>query len=182
VKFETTQIPGVLIVKSDCHDDPRGTFVRIHSRQEFAAAGLNETPEQCSLSYNNVRGTVRGLHYQLAPYNEAKLVVCVAGSMFDVIVDLRKSSPAFGRALGIPLSADRDRTIYIPEGCAHGFQTLADNTTLLYMISQPYQASAARGIRWDDPALGLEWPIREGVSLSVRDMTLPLLSELYTFF
>jgi dTDP-4-dehydrorhamnose 3,5-epimerase len=80
------------------------------------------------------------------------------------------------------LSADRDRTIYIPEGCAHGFQTLADNTTLLYMISQPYQASAARGIRWDDPALGLEWPIREGVSLSVRDMTLPLLSELYTFF
>ena len=182
MKFETTEIPGLLIVRPDCHDDPRGTFVRVHSRQEFAAQRLTESPEQCSLSYNRTRGTVRGLHFQLAPYNEAKLVVCVAGSIFDVVVDLRKSSPAFGRALGIPLSPGDDSMVYVPEGCAHGFQTLADDTTLLYMISQPYQASAARGIRWNDPALGIKWPIRDGTSLSDRDSALPLLAELDCFF
>ena len=182
MNFETTDISGVLIVRPHLHNDPRGAFMRIHARQDFAERGINAEPAQCSLSYNLKRGTVRGLHYQLAPYNEAKLVVCVTGRMYDAVVDLRRSSPTFGRAIGIPLSPGANAMVYVPEGCAHGFQTLEDNTTLLYMISAPYEASAARGLRWDDPALGLEWPIREAASLSDRDRTLPLLSELDTFF
>lgn len=182
MKFETTEIPGVLVVAPEFHDDPRGVFMRIHSREEFARGGLNASPEQTSLSYNRMRGTVRGLHYQLAPYNEAKLVVCISGSVFDAVVDLRKSSSTFGRAIGIRLAVGRSNSIYVPEGCAHGFQTLEDDTTLLYMISAPYNEAAARGVRWDDPALGLAWPIREKVSLSDRDRALPLMSELSNYF
>lgn len=182
MKFESTDIPGLLTIRSDSHDDPRGTFMRIQSREEFAGKGLHAVPEQSSLSYNRLRGTVRGLHYQLAPYNEAKLVVCVSGGLFDAVVDLRKGSPAFGRAVGIPLSPTAVNMVYVPEGCAHGFQTLEDNTTLLYMISAPYQAETARGVRWNDPALGLDWPISEPVFLSERDKMFPLLSDLDTFF
>jgi dTDP-4-dehydrorhamnose 3,5-epimerase len=182
LNFEETDIEGVLIVTPKLHEDPRGSFMRIHSREEFAGRGLNAEPEQSSLSYNRCRGTVRGLHYQLAPYNEAKLIVCLTGSVFDAVVDLRKSSETFGRAIGISLAPGRNSSVYVPQGCAHGFQTLEDDTTLLYMISSPYQESAARGIRWNDPALELAWPIQDNVFLSERDEALPLLSELDTFF
>lgn len=183
MKFDATDIPGVLRVSSDLFVDPRGTFTRIQSKSEFAERGLNAAPEQCSVSYNLKRGTVRGLHFQLAPYNEAKLVVCLAGRMFDAIVDLRKASPTFGKALGLELGGGTgSMMVYVPEGCAHGFQTLEDNTTLLYMISTPYHEAAARGLRWDDPALGLDWPIRDEVFLSDRDRAFPDFATLGSYF
>lgn len=182
MKFEDTEIPGVLIVRSDSQKDERGAFTRIHARAEFAEHGISAVPEQSSLSFNHARGTVRGLHYQLAPFNEAKLVVCLTGSMYDAVVDLRKSSPTFGRAIGIHLAARSDTMIvYVPEGCAHGFQTLEDNTMLLYMISAPYNANAARGVLWNDPALRLAWPLREDVVISERDKAFPRLFELDSY-
>lgn len=183
MKFESTEIAGVFIVRSEMHADNRGIFTRIHARPAFAEWGLTACPEQSSLSYNRKRGTVRGLHYQIPPYNEAKLVVCVSGSMYDAVVDLRKSSATFGRALGIRLVARSDMMmVYVPEGCAHGFQTLEDDTTVLYMISNSYSADAARGVLWNDPALGLDWPLRDDVRMSDRDHAFPLFSELDTYF
>jgi len=182
VKFQPTEIAGVFVVTSEPSSDPRGTFVRIHSRQEFEAKGLAPLPEQCSLSHNRRRGTVRGLHYQEPPHAEAKLVCCVSGAAFDAVVDLRCKSSTYGRALWFSLAADRSDMIYVPEGCAHGFQTLEDDTTLLYMISASYQADAARGIRWNDAALGIPWPEREAVFLSERDKLLPRLVDVETPF
>ena len=180
--FQATEVPGLFVIDSEPSRDSRGDFARIHSSREFAEKGLSPCPEQCSLSRNRRRGTVRGLHYQVPPHAEAKLVCCVAGSAFDVVVDLRRASPSFGRALCFSLAADIARMIYVPQGCAHGFQTLQDDTTLLYMISTPYEPSAARGIRWNDPALAIPWPEREAVSISDRDKSLPLLSNLESTF
>jgi dTDP-4-dehydrorhamnose 3,5-epimerase len=177
VKFEPAAIEGVFLVRSDSSKDLRGSFARIHSRREFANLGLEQVAEQCSLSQNLRRGTIRGLHYQLPPSAEAKLVCCAAGSAFDAVVDLRRASPTFGRAIWFSLSAQTPTMVYVPRGCAHGFQTLEDDTTLLYMISAPYDAASARGIRWDDPALCIPWPLRDSPVLSPRDRALPLLSE-----
>lgn len=177
MKFQETAIPGAIVIESDVSQDPRGTFSRVQSRDEFNKHKIDLRPEQSSLSYNRKRGTVRGLHYQTAPYNEAKLVCCAAGSAFDVVVDLRRNSPTFGRALWLDIAAAKGTMVYVPEGCAHGFQTLEDNTTLLYMISAPYDPAAASGIRWDDPALGIPWPENSNVLLSDRDRSLPLLAE-----
>ena len=182
MRFQATEIPGLFVIESEPSSDSRGAFARIHSRREFAENGLSSCPEQCSLSHNRKRGTVRGLHYQIPPHGEAKLVCCVAGSAFDAVVDLRRASPSFGRALWFRLAADVGRMIYVPVGCAHGFQTLKDDTTLLYMISSRYELSAARGIRWNDPALGIPWPEREAVSLLPRDRSLPLLSQIESIF
>ncbi len=182
MKFQPTEIAGVFVVMSELSSDPRGTFVRIHSRQEFEAKGLGPLPEQCSLSYNCRRGTVRGLHYQEPPHAEAKLVCCVSGAAFDAVGDLRRKPSTYGRALWFSLVANRNNMIYVPEGCAHGFQTLEDDTTLLYMISASYQADAARGILWNDAALAIPWPEREAVVLSERDKLLPRLADVETPF
>lgn len=178
MRFEPTDIPGMFVIESDPSSDERGSFARILCRREFAANGVHLNAEQTSVSYNRRRGTVRGLHYQIRPHTEAKLVCCVAGSAFDAVVDLRRASQTFGRAVWISLAADRANMVYVPEGCAHGYQTLEDNTTLLYAISAPYHSAAARGVRWDDPALRIPWPERKAVFLSERDKSLPLLSEL----
>ena len=182
MKFDKTEIPGVVLVTTDVSADIRGTFSRIHSRAEFIDGGVDPDFEQCSLSYNHNRATVRGLHFQVGLHVEAKLVCCVAGSIFDVVVDLRQSSPTHGRAWWVTLAADRGTSIYVPKGCAHGFQTLEDGAALLYMISVPYQATAARGIRWDDPALRIPWPEHHSITISERDKALPLLSEIETSF
>jgi dTDP-4-dehydrorhamnose 3,5-epimerase len=182
MNFQETEIAGVLIVTAQPNNDPRGTFVRVHSCQEFADHKLKWIPEQTSLSHNVKSGTVRGLHFQAPPYTEAKLVCCVAGAAFDAVVDLRRQSPTFGRALWFDLVADRSVMIHVPEGCAHGFQTLEDDTTLLYMISAPYRADAARGIRWDDPALRIPWPKPKAAFLSERDRSLPMLSQIASPF
>jgi dTDP-4-dehydrorhamnose 3,5-epimerase len=177
MRFEATDIPGVLLVEGPSTGDPRGSFTRLYSRREFEEQGLVPCTEQASISHNHKRGTVRGLHYQMPPFVEAKLVCCVAGSAFDAVVDLRRASPTYGRAFCVPLAADQPRMVYVPEGCAHGFQTLADDTTILYLISARYEASAARGIRWNDPALGIPWPLSEGLTLSERDRSLPHLRD-----
>jgi dTDP-4-dehydrorhamnose 3,5-epimerase len=178
MNFEPTAIEGVFLVRSDASNDSRGSFARIHARQDFVERGLDQVTEQCSLSHNLRRGTIRGLHYQLPPHAEAKLVCCVAGSVFDAVVDLRRASPTFGRAAWFSLSARVPTMVFVPKGCAHGFQTLEDDTSLLYMISAPYDAASARGIRWNDPALSIPWPLRENLVLSQRDGALPSLSEI----
>lgn len=182
MRFQATEIAGLFVIESDPSSDPRGFFARLHSHREFSEAGLDLSSEQTSLSHNDKRGTVRGLHFQAPPHTEAKLVCCVAGSALDAVVDLRRKSGSFGRALWFPLDARRPTMIFVPQGCAHGYQTIEDDTTLLYMISTPYDPASAGGIRWDDPVLGIPWPEREAVLLSERDKALPLLSELGSIF
>jgi dTDP-4-dehydrorhamnose 3,5-epimerase len=182
MRFQATEIPGLVVIESDPSADARGSFSRVHCSREFIDNGIDFSPKQTSLSRNRKRGTVRGLHYQVRPFVEAKLVCCVDGSAFDAVVDLRRASPTFGRASWITLAAGRTNMVYVPEGCAHGYQTLEDDTSLLYMISAPYQASAARGVRWDDPVLGIPWPERANVFLSDRDKALPLLAQLEADF
>ena len=178
MRIEITEIPGLFIIESDTYFDDRGSFSRIHCHKEFEANGLDFHPEQSSLSFNKYRGTIRGLHFQAYPFSEAKFVTCIRGAAFDAVVDLRRSSPMFGKAFWFNLDANRSESIYVPKGCAHGFQTLTDETTLLYMISSSYQEKFAKGIRWNDPAFNIPWPIKDSVRLSERDQLLPLLNDL----
>lgn len=166
--FTRAPIDGAYLVELQRLDDDRGFFARAFCRQEFEAHGLNPHIAQCNVSFNRARGTLRGMHYQAAPYAEAKVIRCTQGAVWDVIVDLRRDSPSFKRWYGVELSAANRRALYAPEGVAHGFQTLADDSELLYLMSQSYQPEAARGVRWDDPAFGIEWPIA-GPHLSERD-------------
>ena len=175
LEFRETEIPGVLVVESEPLEDERGSFTRTYCRQEFAEHGIDFVPVQISVSRNNRRGTLRGLHYQAPPQPEAKLVRCVAGAVFDVAVDLRSDSPTHGRWSAAELSADDGRGLFVPEGCAHGFQTLEDNTELLYLISEFYEPSLQRGVRWDDPAIGIEWPSAAERVISERDRSFALL-------
>ena len=164
-----TEIPGVFLLEPELVEDERGAFARTWCPREFAARGLSPNLAQCSLSFNARKGTLRGMHYQAAPYAEAKLVRCTRGAIYDVALDLRPGSPTFKRWTARELSADNRRMLYIPEGCAHGFQTLADDTEVFYQISEFYHPEAARGVRWDDPAFGIAWPPAERRILSARD-------------
>lgn len=176
MKFHETDIEGVWIIDIEPIEDERGWFARIHCAETFASLGIAPNFAQCSTSYNRRRGTLRGLHFQAAPAPEAKLVRCVRGALFDVAVDLRPGSGTSGRWVSAELTADNRRAILIPEGCAHGFQTLVDDTELIYQISVPYQPGLARGVRWDDPELGIPWPIASP-TMSLRDRDLPTLRE-----
>ena len=169
--FHKTQVHGVLVVEPERILDERGFFARTFSADEFAARGLDTRVEQCSTSFNPKVGTLRGLHYQAAPYSEAKLVRCTRGAIFDVAADLRPNSPSYLQWVGLNLSEDDGRALFIPEGCAHGFQTLMDDTEVLYQISTSYVPDAASGVRWDDPSFGIEWPAppRAGRTMSQRD-------------
>ena len=153
-------------------EDARGFFARTWSAGEFAARGLRSTLAQCSLSYNRRAGTLRGMHYQLPPRDEAKVVRCVRGAIYDVLVDLRPSSPTFRRWIARELTSENRLSLYIPEGVAHGFQTLTDDAEVMYLISEVYDASLARGVRWDDAAFGIEWPMPVSV-ISERDRGFP---------
>jgi len=157
--FEPTALPGAFIVRMERFEDERGSFARSWCREEFLARGLNAELAQCNVSYNRLRGTLRGMHFQVAPYAEAKLVRCTRGAIYDVIVDLRPESPTFTRWVATELTQDDDRMLYIPEGFAHGFQTLRDDTEVFYQMSAPYAPDCARGVRWDDPRFSIEWPI-----------------------
>ncbi len=174
MKFRETDIPGVLVVVPERHEDERGFFARTWCAEEFAARGLAPAIAQCSLSRNRRRGTLRGLHYQADPYGEDKLVRCTRGAAFDVAVDLRPGSPTRGRWTSVEITAENGLALYLPPGVAHGFQTLVDDTDIFYQMAQPYRPEAARGIRWDDPALGIAWPIPDPI-LSPRDAALPTL-------
>jgi dTDP-4-dehydrorhamnose 3,5-epimerase len=174
VNFTPTPIDGVTIVDLDVIPDERGFFARSFCADEFGAAGLATTMPQSNVSFNIRRGTLRGLHYQSAPAAEDKLVRCTSGAAFDVAVDLREGSPTFGQWFSAELTVDNHRSLYIPAGCAHGFQALADGTELTYLMSTRYEPSLARALRWDDPTIGITWPILPPI-LSARDATHPYL-------
>lgn len=176
MKFVPTPLAGAFVVRAERIADERGHFARLYCREEFARQGLDPSLAQCSVSGNRRAGTLRGMHFQDAPHAEAKLVRCTRGALFDVIVDLRPGSATRGRWFGIELAAAGDDMLYVPEGFAHGFLTLADDTEVHYQISVPYHAPAARGFRWDDPEVGIAWPARPEV-ISPRDRGLPLLRD-----
>jgi dTDP-4-dehydrorhamnose 3,5-epimerase len=176
VKFSGTPLEGALLVEPEPQGDERGFFARSYCREEFAAQGVDFAIAQASVSFNRAAGTLRGLHYQAPPHAEAKLVRCTAGALFDVIVDLRESSPTRRRWFSVELSAANRRMLFVPPGLAHGFQTLADATEVEYLISAPYRPEAARGVRWDDPLLAIAWPPVARRVISERDLAFPLLA------
>ena len=175
MKFIATKLKGAWIVEPEPHGDARGFFARTFCAREFEANGLATTFAQCSVSLNRARGTLRGLHLQIAPACEAKLVRCTSGALYDVIVDLRPDSPTFLQHLGVELTARNRRALYIPEMFAHGFQTLEDDTEVFYQISEFYAPELARGLRSDDPKLGIQWPLPIA-TISDKDRNWPLLS------
>lgn len=173
MRFAETELAGAWIVDLERREDERGFFARAWCEQEFAEHGLDTRVSQCNLSFNEHRGTLRGLHYQVAPHAEVKLVRCTRGAVYDVIVDLRPDSETYTRWIGVELSEDNRRLLYVPEGFAHGYVTLADATETYYQVSVPYAPGAERGARWDDPAFGIDWPQTEGLVMSEKDRTWP---------
>lgn len=170
--FRETPLPGAWVLEPERIEDDRGFFARTFCRRDFEARGLNPDVAQCSVSYNHRRGTLRGLHFQIAPHEEVKLVRVTRGAVWDVIVDLRPDSPAFQQRFSMVLSAEAGNQLYIPRGMAHGFQTLEDGTEVFYQISAFYAPEAARGYRWDDPAFAIPWPEPVTV-MSEKDRSLP---------
>lgn len=151
-------IAGIYVIEPERNTDERGYFARTYASAEFAASGLNPAVAECSTSFNARAGTLRGMHYQADPHGEAKLVRCTRGAIYDVALDLRRSSHTYLRWHAIELNEENGRALFIPEGCAHGFQTARDRSEVLYQISMPYAPGAARGVRWNDPTFGIAWP------------------------
>jgi len=172
VRFTATAVAGVVIVDIEPVADSRGFFARSWCAEEFAAQGLNPDLAQCNISYNLQRGTLRGMHLQRVPHEEAKLVRCTRGAIWDVALDLRRDSPTFRQWVGVELEARTHRMMYIPEGCAHGFQTLEADTEVFYQMSAPYDPEHASGVRYDDPAFGIRWPLPPA-AVSSRDAAYP---------
>jgi dTDP-4-dehydrorhamnose 3,5-epimerase len=168
VKFTETRLQGAYLIEPERVEDERGFFARTYCHQEFEQHGIEFKFVQCNISFNQKRGTLRGMHYQAEPHAEAKLVRCTSGAIFDVIADLRLESPTYRRWHGFELSAGNRLMVYAPQGFAHGFQTLANDTEVFYQMSHAYHAESARGIRWDDPALGVRWPLAD-IIISERD-------------
>jgi dTDP-4-dehydrorhamnose 3,5-epimerase len=175
VIFHDTPLAGVAVVEAELLADERGAFARTFCTEEFASRGLDSRVAQTNISLNTRAGTLRGLHYQTDPHGEAKLVRCPRGAIFDVAVDLRPDSPTYRAWFGAELSADNHRALFIPVGCAHGFQSLHDDSEVLYLMSTPYVPGAGRGVRWDDPAFGIRWPESPagGRIISERDAAYP---------
>jgi dTDP-4-dehydrorhamnose 3,5-epimerase len=170
--FKETEIKGAFLIEPEKSQDQRGYFARIWCQRELAAHGLDSRLAQCSVSYNRKRATLRGMHYQVAPHQESKLVRCIRGAIHDVIIDLRPESETFKCHFATQLSAANHEMLYIPEGFAHGFQTLEDDTEILYLISQFHAPESARGVRWNDPAFAIAWPPGDRI-ISDRDRTYP---------
>jgi dTDP-4-dehydrorhamnose 3,5-epimerase len=173
MRFLPTELPGVFVIEVEARADERGLFARTYCREEFAAQGLCTDWVQCNVSFNARAGTLRGLHWQAAPHEEVKLVRCTSGAAFDVVVDLRADSPTCRKWVAVELTAANRMAVYIPGGCAHGFQVLADSTELFYQMSALYVPGAARGARWDDPALAIAWPACSARVISARDLAFP---------
>lgn len=172
MKFGSTPLPGAMVLDLERREDERGFFARSFCQREFEAQGLDPAVVQCNISFNRRRGTLRGMHWQAEPHGEAKLIRVTRGALWDVIVDLRPGSPTYSRWFGVELTAENHRALYIPAGFAHGFQTLVDDVEVFYQMSAFYVPDAQRGVRWDDPAFGIDWPIRPPF-LSERDATYP---------
>lgn len=172
MRFVQTPLVGVYLVEPEPISDTRGFFSRSYCEREFAAHGINGRPVQCNISFNIRRGTLRGMHFQRPPYAEAKLVRCTAGSIYDVVIDLRQGSPTFRRWVGYELTAQNHHALYIPEGLAHGFQTLVDDTEVFYQMFNFFEPDSAGGVRWNDPAFGIVWPLADPIMLG-KDRTYP---------
>lgn len=170
--FTETQLRGAFVIDIEKKEDQRGFFARTFCEREFAEKGLETHFVQSSISHNTHKGTLRGMHYQAAPYEEVKVVRCTAGALYDVIVDLRPASPTFKKHFGVELTAQNCRMLYIPKQFAHGFQTLHDHTEILYNMTQFYSPESARGVRWNDPTFGINWPPDERI-INERDQTYP---------
>jgi dTDP-4-dehydrorhamnose 3,5-epimerase len=170
--FHETKLPGVFEVHIERKPDERGFFARTWCQQEFEAHGLNGRLVQCSISFNKRKGTLRGMHYQVAPHAETKLVGCSRGAIYDVVLDLRPQSSTFKGWIGVVVTAEKRNMIYVPEGCAHGFLTLEDQSEVGYQMSEFLNAESARGVRWDDPAFGIAWSGKVEM-ISERDRTYP---------
>ncbi len=179
MKFTETNLSGLFVIDVEAHRDERGEFFRTFCKREFKATGEVKEFVQCNHSVNIKKGTIRGMHYQVPPFGECKLIRCIRGAVFDVAVDLRQSSPTFLQWFGLELSERNRKMIYIPEGFAHGFQTLSDHAELLYQHTSFYEPSAEGGIRYSDKAIDIRWPLAEG-SVSLKDKNYPLLDLNYT--
>ena len=166
--FKETKLKGAFIIEPERIEDERGFFARTFCRKEFEANGLNPNLVQCSVSFNKKKGTLRGMHYQTAPHEETKLVRCTRGAIYDVMLDLRRDSPTFKQWVSAELTGENQRMLYIPEGVAHGFQTLQDETEVMYQMSEFYNSEMARGVRWNDPSFAVQWP-REPLVISSKD-------------
>jgi len=166
MRFTEAPIQGVWVIDPECREDERGRFFRAWCAREFAQHQIDFTPVQANMGFSVREGTVRGMHFQIAPEEEAKLVRCTRGAMFDVALDLRRDSPTFKQWFGCELSADNGRMLFVPKGCAHGYQTLTDNTEMHYMTSQVYAPQAVSGVRFDDPAFAIRWPLAVSVCSS----------------
>ena len=170
--FIETKLKGAYIIEPERLEDERGFFARSFCQRELEAHGLNARLVQCSISFNWRKGTIRGMHYQVAPHEEAKLARCTMGAIYDVIIDLRPKSRSFKQWIAVEMTSDNNRMVYVPEGFAHGFQTLVDNTEVLYQMSEFYHPECARGVRWDDAAFKMEWPNEVRV-ISPKDQQYP---------
>jgi len=166
--FRETRLKGAFIIEPERLEDERGFFARTFCIEEFRKGGIEFRVVQCNISFNKKKGTLRGMHYQIAPYEEAKLVRCTMGAIYDVIIDLRPESPTFKQWIAVELTAENRLMLYVPKGFAHGFQTLENNTEVFYQMSESYHPECARGVRWEDPMFGIEWPILPPI-LSWRD-------------
>jgi len=170
--FTETSLRDAYLVELEQREDERGFFARSFCQREFSELGLDPCVVQCNISFNRHSGTLRGMHYQIPPHTEAKLVRCTRGAIYDVIIDLRPSSPTYQKWTGVELTAENRSALYIPAGFAHGFQTLADDSEIFYQMSEFFAPEAARGIRWNDPTFGITWPLPVRV-ISKKDSAIP---------
>jgi dTDP-4-dehydrorhamnose 3,5-epimerase len=171
--FEETSLAGAFVIHPERREDPRGFFARTWCANEFRDHGLETRLAQANMSFNPAPGTLRGMHFQRAPHAETKLVRCTRGSLYDVIIDLRPESPSFKQWIGVELTADNGRALYVPEGFAHGYQTLAPATEVHYLVTEFYTPASEGGVRWNDPAFGIEWPEVENRLISEKDAAWP---------
>ena len=173
MNFYETKLEGVFLIEPTRFEDERGFLAPVFSLREFEDLGLNGHFVENNISYNHRRGTLRGLHYQAAPHGQAKLVRCTRGAILDVVVDLRPESPTFRQWFGVELTAANHSMVYLPGDCGHGFQTMEDSTEIFYMVSQPYAPESCSGVRWNDPAFGIQWPDEDHRIILDRDQAYP---------
>jgi dTDP-4-dehydrorhamnose 3,5-epimerase len=172
MKFTETPINGAMIIELEKHEDHRGFFSRAFCKKEFEEHGLEHEIVQCNFSKSREKGTLRGMHYQDAPHSEVKMVRCMSGSIYDVIVDIRKDSPSYMKWFGVELTEENYKMLYIPKGLAHGFQTLQDDSVIFYMVTEYYNKEAEGGVRWNDPAFNISWPLQV-TEISDKDKSYP---------
>jgi dTDP-4-dehydrorhamnose 3,5-epimerase len=171
--FSETALPGAYVIDLERIEDERGFFARAWCERELTEHGLETRIAQSNVSFNKHKGTLRGMHFQRPPHQETKLIRCIRGGLFDVIIDLRPDSTGYKRWMGVELTADNRRMLYVPRGFAHGFQTLEDDTEIFYMVSEFYTPEAEGGVRWDDPAFTVEWPLGPPTEISQKDQQWP---------